>query len=101
MASIILPFAGSKDDFFKRLDLRENAQQYYRNIMFSYCVGYMAYQPYWNLCRDTTAQLKLILRNFSIWTEDNILTDILLDYINAHSIERVFDFTGQRSHGAG
>ncbi len=33
------------------------------------------------------------LKNFDIWTEDNTLTDILLDYIRANGITRVFDFT--------
>ena len=32
------------------------------------------------------------LKNFDIWTQDNTLTDILLDYIRKHEIERVFDF---------
>jgi hypothetical protein len=32
------------------------------------------------------------LKNFDIWTEDNTLTDLLLDYIKEHRIARVFDF---------
>jgi len=31
------------------------------------------------------------LKNFDIWTEDNTLTDIFLDYIKQHGIVRVFD----------
>ncbi len=33
------------------------------------------------------------LKNFDLWTEDNTLTDILLDYIRANGVTRVFDFT--------
>ena len=33
------------------------------------------------------------LKNFDIWTEDNTLTDILLDYIREHGIVRAFDLT--------
>ncbi len=37
------------------------------------------------------------LKNFSIWTEDNTLTDILIDYIKEHDIARVFDFAATES----
>lgn len=33
------------------------------------------------------------LKNFDIWTEDDTLTDVLLDYIREQGIVRVFDFT--------
>ena len=33
------------------------------------------------------------LRNFDLWTENNTLTDILLNYVREHGIVRVFDFT--------
>ena len=33
------------------------------------------------------------LKNFDLWTENNTLTEILLDYIKGHDIVRVFDFT--------
>jgi len=33
------------------------------------------------------------LKNFSIWTRDDALTNILLSYIDRHQISRVFDFT--------
>jgi len=37
--------------------------------------------------------VEINLKSFDIWTEDNTLTDILLDYIREHGIVRVFDFT--------